>query len=333
MLKAASVGLGRWSDELAKSIQDNSDLIEIVSCYSRSSLRRSKFAKNFRTKVHESYDAVLSDSEIDAVIITTPHSLHAEHVIQAANAGKHVFVEKPFTLTKESAMKASAVCESAGVVLAVGHNRRFSAAANRIHELQANGEFGTVLHLEANFSAPSALSYTSDRWRAERIESPAGGISALGIHLIDLLCYFGGQIVHVYAQTKRRAVSVDLDDTTSVLFEFSSGATGYLGCMFACPYTSFLNIYGTNANVFTEIDADNLRIQHISKPSKPIKLEPANTLKEELEEFATACAGGKPFRVTPKQATSNVAIMEAIARSAEKNTAVEIEDEFCSAWA
>ncbi len=332
MIQAASIGLGRWSDQLAESIHGQSEAIQITSCYSRSKQSCSEFSKKFGTTIHKSYEAVLSDSTIDAVIITTPHSLHAKQVSQAAEAGKHVFVEKPFTLTVESGRKAAAKCESAGVVLAVGQNRRFSVVTKHVKILQANGDFGTLLHMEANFSIPSALAYTPDLWRVSRVESPAGGISSLGIHLIDLLCFFGGNIVRVNAQAKRRAVALDMDDTTSALFEFGSGATGYLGCMFVCPYTSFLNLYGTKANAFTELDAGNLRIQYATKPLRPITLKPTNTLRAELEEFAVACKGGKPFRVTPEQAISNVAVMEAIAASAKKRIAVDIDEEFATAW-
>ena len=331
-IKAASIGLGWWSDELAKPIHGNSHLIQIVSCYSRDKAKRLKFANRFGFGHHDSYEAVLAESTIDAVIISTPHSLHAQHVVQAAESGKHVFVEKPFTLTVESAGKATAACRSAGVVLAVGHNRRFSASATRLKELQVEGVFGTLLHLEANFSASGALAYTPDRWRANRLESPAGGIAALGIHLIDLLCYFAGSITRVSAQAKRRAVTVDMDDTTSALFQFESGATGYLGCMFACPYTSFLNVYGTNANAFAKVDADRLSAQISGKQESEIVIEPIDTLKLELEEFALSCTQGTPFRVTPEQAASNVAVMQAIALSASVGSPVEIADDFTKAW-
>ena len=101
MLRAASIGLGWWSDELATSVQGKSDKIRIATCHSRSEKRRRAFAEKFGTARHESYEAVLADPEIDAVILTTPHSLHAAHVIQASEAGKHVFVEKPFALFLE----------------------------------------------------------------------------------------------------------------------------------------------------------------------------------------------------------------------------------------
>lgn len=321
MLRAASIGLGWWSDELAGAVQGTSERVKIVTCYSRSPHKRAAFADRFGTAQHETFAAVLADSSIDAVIVTTPHSLHAEHVIAAAKAGKHVFVEKPFTLTAESGRRAAATCEAAGVVLAVGQNRRFSAAAAALKAMWELGEFGTVLHMEANFSAPGALSYTPNKWRANRVESPAGALAGLGIHMIDLLCWLAGPVRRVTAQAVRRAVTVDIDDTTSALFEFGSGPTGYLGSVFACPYTSFINVYGTEANAFAAIDADDLKVQRRDGEAQTKEITPINTLRAELEEFAAACAGGPAFRVRPTEAIHNIAVMESIATSAARNSA------------
>ena len=95
MIKAASIGLGWWSDELAKSIQGKSKKIKIVSCYSKNKKKRIDFSKKYKTNYHNSYMAILKDPKIDAVILTTPHSQHSKHAIQAIRNGKHVFVEKP----------------------------------------------------------------------------------------------------------------------------------------------------------------------------------------------------------------------------------------------
>lgn len=321
MLRAASIGLGWWSDELAGAVQGKSEALRIVTCASRSADKRAAFARKFDTGEHESYAAVLADPEVDAVILTTPHSLHAEHVEQAAAAGKHVFVEKPFTLTAESGARAAAACARVGVVLAVGQNRRFCAAGQALREMLDEGEFGTLLHLEANFSAPGALAYTPDKWRANRVESPGGALAALGVHLIDLMCWLGGPARRVAAQAKRLAVTVEIDDTTSALLEFDSGATGYLGSVFACPYTSFLNVYGTKANAFAAVDGNELRVQAPGGSPEARDIAPVDTLKAELEEFACACSGGPPFRVRPEEAIHNVAVMEAIVASAAQNAA------------
>lgn len=316
MLRAASIGLGWWSDELAKAIQDKSDKIRIASCYSRSGEKRSAFADRFGTDQHESYEAVLADPDIDAVILTTPHSLHAEHVIRAAAAGKQVFVEKPFTLTAETGRQAAAACATADVVLAVGQNRRFSAVAAELMRMLEAGAFGTVLHAEANFSGRGALNYTPDGWRARRTESPGGGIAGMGVHLIDLLCALFGPVAKVNAQAKRRAAAVDIDDTTTALFEFQSGPTGYLGTMAACPNTNSLNVYGTDANAFCLVDADQMSVQKPGGRPEPRPLAPVDTLKAELEEFADAAAGNITYRVRPDEAIHTVAVMQAMVKSA-----------------
>jgi predicted dehydrogenase len=321
MLNAASVGLGWWSDELAGAIQGKSELVRVASCFSRTPEKREAFAGKFATAQHESYEAVLADPAIDAVILTTPHSLHAEHVIAAARAGKHVFVEKPFTLTAESGRIAAAACEAAGVVLAVGHNRRFSAASRALKDMLEAGELGTLLHMETNFSAPGGLAYTTDRWRASRTESPAGGLAGLGVHMIDLAVWLGGRVRRVNAQSVRRAVPVDIDDTTSALFALESGATASLVTLMACPYTIFVNVYGTKANAFAAIDANRLEVQLPGEQPQPRALQPVETLKAELEEFALACAGRVTYRIRPQEAIHTVAVMEAITRSAAEGGA------------
>ena len=132
MIKAASVGLGWWSDELAKSIQGKSKKIKIVSCYSRNKKKRINFSKKFKTEYHNSYSSLIKDKNIDAVLLTTPHSLHAKHTIQALQNGKHVFVEKPMATKSIGAKKMLITAKKYNKTLAVGHNRRFSSVCDYI---------------------------------------------------------------------------------------------------------------------------------------------------------------------------------------------------------
>ncbi len=325
MLRAAAIGLGWWADELTQAVQGKSEKIRVTACYSRAADNRARFCQRYGAEAHETYEAVLADANIDAVLLCTPHSKHAEQVEAAARAGKHVFVEKPFTLTQESGGKAAAACANAGRILAVGQNRRFAAATGEIKRMLEAGEFGTPLHCEANFSNPRPLIYSPDGWRAKRAESPGGGIAGMGVHMIDAMTYFLGPITRVQAQAKRLAVPVDLDDTTSALFEFASGATGYLGTFTACPQTVYYNLYGTGANAFAEPDANRLKLHRAGEEAAAVVLTPVDTLLAELEEFADACAGGPAFRVRPKEAIHNVAVMQAIVASAESGAAIMID--------
>ncbi len=325
MLRAASIGMGWWSDELADAVQGKSEAIRIVTCFTRSAEKRSAFAEKYSTAMHDSYEAVLADDEVDAVLLTTPHSVHAAQVIAAARAGKHVFVEKPFTLTRASAQAAVDACAEAGVVLAVGHNRRYHSATRALKAMVEDDTLGTILHAEANFSVPSALTYPPDLWRANRVESPAGSITALGIHMIDALIYLLGPVTRVSAQAHRRAVPVDIDDTTSALFTFESGASAYLGTLFACPHTSFINIYGTGGNALAHIDGSRLTVQPAEGEAREESIEPQDTLRLELDEFAAACTGKGRFTVAPEEAVHGIAVMEAMVTAAASSEWVAVE--------
>ncbi len=320
-LRVASIGLGWWSDELAKSISAGTGSLQIAACTSRSQDKRDAFQKRFGGRTHASYEDVLGDPDIDAVLLTTPHSMHGEHVRMAARAGKHVFVEKPFTLEAADGRSAAKACKEAGVVLAVGHNRRFAAASQWLKDLVAADKLGTILHIEANFSTLGALNYTEDRWRANRVESPGGAIAACGIHMIDLLCWLAGPVESVNARAVRRAVPVDMDDTTSAIFQFAAGPTGYLGTFFASPYTTFVTVYGTKAKAHIDPDAGTGWLKPADGEIAHHTFEARDTLRLELEEFAAECRGETTFRVTPEEAIHNVEVMQAMVVSAAEGGA------------
>ena len=319
MIKAASVGLGWWSDELANSIQSKSKKIKIVSCYSRSKKKRINFSKKFKTEYHNSYNALIKDKNIDAILLTTPHSLHAKHTIQALQNGKHVFVEKPMATKYSDAKKMYLKATKYKKILAVGHNRRFSSVCDYIKKLINQKKIGKILHIDANFSASGALNYKKKFWRANRKESPGGAIAGLGIHMIDLICYFGGKVKSVQSLVKKYAVNVNIDDTTSAIFEMQNNCTANLNTIFACPYTTTFNIFATNMNIFSDVDKNKIKIVHKNGKIQKIKLKSKNTLSLELNEFADSCNNKKKYRINNTEAAHNVKIMEAIVKSSKNN--------------
>ena len=318
MIKAASIGLGWWSDELAKSIQEKSKKIKIVSCYSKNKKKRIDFSKKYKTNYHDSYMAMLKDPKIDAVILTTPHSLHSKHAIQAMQNGKHVFVEKPMATKFLDAKKMYLAAKKYKKILSVGHNRRYSSVFDFINNLNRQRKIGKILHIDSNFSAPGAMKYKKKFWRANRKESPGGAIAGLGIHMIDLMCYFGGKVKSVQSLVKKYAVKVNIDDTTSALFELKN-CTGNLTTIFACPYISTFNIFGTNMNIFSEVDKNKIKLVNKNGRIKKLNLTNKNTLFLELQEFADSCNNKNKYRIKNSEAAHNVKIMEAIVKSSKKN--------------
>ena len=324
MIKAASVGLGWWSDELAKSIQGKSNKIKIVSCYSKSKKKRIDFSKKYKTHYHDSFKAILKDPKINAIILTTPHSLHAKHAIQALRHGKHVFVEKPMATKYLDAKKMYLTAKKYKKTLSVGHNRRYSSVSDFINNLNRQKKIGKILHIDSNFSASGALNYKKKFWRASRKESPGGAIAGLGIHMIDLMCFFGGQVKSVQSLVKKYAVKVNIDDTTSALFELNKNCTGNLTTIFACPYTTTFNVFGTNMNIFSDIDKNKIKIVNKNGKIQKLNLINKNTLFLELQEFADSCNKKKNYRVKNSEAAHNVKVMEAIVKSSKINKKVFI---------
>ena len=325
MIKAASVGLGWWSDELANAVQNKSKKIKIVSCYSRSKKKRINFSKKFKTEYHNSYSALIKDKNIDAVLLTTPHSLHSKHTIQALQNGKHVFVEKPMATKSIGAKKMLITAKKYNKTLAVGHNRRFSSVFNYLKKLNNQKKIGKILHIDANFSASGALNYKKNFWRANRKESPGGAIAGLGIHMIDLMCFFGGKIKSVQSLVKRYAINVNMDDTTSAIFEFNNKCTGNLTSIFACPYISTFNVYGTKINIFSQIDGNKITIVNKNGKVKNLNLINHDTLFIELQEFADTCMNKKKYRIKNKEAVHNVEVMEAIVKSSNRKKMIYIK--------
>jgi len=203
--------------------------------------------------------------------------------------------------------------------LSVGHNRRYSSVSDFINNLNRQKKIGKILHLDSNFSASGALNYKKKFWRANRKESPGGAIAGLGIHMIDLMCFFGGQIKTVQSLVKKYAVKVNIDDTTSALFEFKKNCTGNLTTIFACPYTTTFNIFGTNMNIFSDVDKNKIKIVNKNGKVQKINLKNKNTLFLELQEFAKNCKNKKNYKIKNSEAAHNVKIMEAIVKSSKIN--------------
>src|ERR1700733_11761368 len=149
MLRFVYVGTGWWGMELAKNSVPLKDVIEIAGCCTLSEKEAETFTKNFGGTFYRSYDEVLDDPTVDAVLLATPHSTHWTQIIAAAAVNKNVFVEKPLALTVETGAQAIKACEEAGVTLGIGHNRRYSQVARRMKELVDSGACGKILHAEA----------------------------------------------------------------------------------------------------------------------------------------------------------------------------------------
>jgi predicted dehydrogenase len=325
-VRVAAVGVGGWGRALADAAGRGTDLA-IVACTSRSADNRAAFATARGCRDLTSLDAVLADPDVEGVLITTPHSVHAEQVVAAARAGKHVFVDKPFTLSVADAWRATEACRRAGVVLAVGHQRRRQPANRALKRLVDDGALGRVAQVEGNFSVNIGFTLKPGMWRAVRAETPGGAMTNLGIHHVDTFQYLLGPIARVMALSRRVALTgVEIDDTTSIIFEFAAGSLGYLGTSWVhANRTAFITLHGTEAQAWSEADGSRLLVAR-RKDAAPaaMSLPPVDPLVEELAEFARCVRDGTKPEVGGEEATAAIAVLEAIVESAESGRAVDV---------
>jgi len=325
MLRAAIYGLGRWGNRLVESVQA-SEKIRFVKGISRDPAKHKEFSQKSGIKVVSSYGRVLKDPEIDAVVLATPHSLHMKQIMQAAKAGKHIFVEKPLSLTRKTAEKAVDACRTAGVTLGVGFNRRHAPSFLEMMNRIRAGQIGKVLHIEAAHSGPTGYSLKPGNWRSTRAEAPGGGMTARGVHTLDAMIQIAGLVTSVYAFSDNRNLpeGVDMDDTTSLLVKFASGATGYLSTVFVTAELYRVHVFGTKGWLELRGDAD-LTFRGIEGGPEKIALTAADKEKAELEAFADAVAAKTPFAVPPEEAINGAAVLEAIVASSKKGKPVQIK--------
>lgn len=329
MIKAGVAGLGRWGQNLVRSVQGTSETISFTAGAVRHPDKVADFASEQGLELFDSYEAMLADGDIDAVVLATPHSLHTGQMLAAAAAGKHIYSEKPFTMRKEEAERVIAAANDAGVQIAVGHNRRFHPAMGELRSRLAAGALGTVLHVEAFESIPGGLLFPPGNWHLTRQEWPAAGMTPLGIHLIDGMVDLFGAVASVYCQSVRRVIEADVDDTSSVLLRFDSGMTGYICTIVVARPELRFAVHGTDASaVISARSYATLEILPFEGEPETIRYGDfdieADALTAELEAFAGAIEGRAPYPIPHDQIIHVVAVLEAIVESAETKAPVEV---------
>ena len=321
MIRAAIVGVGRWGQNLVECTQDRTDKLRFTTAVARTPERAAPFASRYGLTLVSDYAKALGDPHVDAVVLATPHTQHAEQVIAAARAGKHVFVDKPFALTRASAEAAATACADARRVLAVGFNWRYQPALQEIKRMLGDGRLGRLLHIEGNFNGPSVYRFPKEHWRQQREEGPAGGMTGRGVHVVDAMLYLAGHVESVFAQSARLTLDYGLDDTTSMLFRFKGGSSGYLGTVIATAEGWRMPVFGATGwatvGSIPHLHTWSLTTCMVNAQPTVIDYPQGSSERSELEGFADAIEGRAPYACPPDDAVHGVAVLEAIIRSAQ----------------
>ena len=326
MVRAAIVGLGRWGRSLVTSVQGKSEDLTFVLAHTRTPAAAQAFCAEQDITLVDGYDVILADRSIDAVVLATPHSQHAEQVERAAAAGKHIFVEKPIALTRESAEAAVAAARKAGVVLAVGFTRRFHPSIGEVRARLGDGRLGTLVAMTGEHTTSTGAFIPPENWRADPDESPAGALTAVGVHLLDHMIEFAGRVREVACATQRYGAG-PADDVTTILLRFVGGATGTIFCSVATATNFHFTVYGTRG--LAEVSRPNLqRFRFVpgsaTPPTGPVVAPPGeiveypgfDMLQAELTAFARCVHEKTTYPVALDDVLHGMAVFDAVVRSA-----------------
>ena len=333
-IRAAIVGLGRWGRALVTSMQGKSAELCFVRGHTRTRASAQNFCRAHGIPLVDSYEQILADPEIDAVVLATPHSLHESQIVAAAAAGKHIHVEKPITLDRATADRAIAAARNAGVVLAVGYCRRFHPSVVEVRQRLAQGWLGRVVAMVAQHTTSTAQFIAPDNWRAAPEEAPGGALTAVGVHALDHMIEFAGRVRDVRCVTAR-TIPGPSDDTTTVMLRFESGATGLIFCSVATATNFSFTLYGSKG--LAEISRPNLEaLRFVSTSDAPptgAVLAPPDErhehagfdmLSAELTAFARAIRERKPYPVPIEDVLHGMSVFDALVQAARSNQIVKV---------
>jgi predicted dehydrogenase len=273
------------------------------------------FCAEHQLALTDNLNDVLLDRAIDAVLLATPHSLHMDQVIVCAAAGKQVFCEKPLALRRDHAMRMFGACRDAGVVLAVGHNRRFWPSMQALREIVTSGELGSILHIEGHNSNENSEKITAG-WRLLPEESPGGGLTGAGMHVLDGFVSLLGPIRQVYARFNSRDAGPPPRDSSVLAIDFESGVTGTLATVRATPFYWRVHVFGTGGSAEV-LDETTLVLRKSGSAPNTINYPRIDVLAAELNAFADVVERKRPFPARETEVLATLSAFEAALESME----------------
>jgi predicted dehydrogenase len=329
-LRVAALGMGWWSDVLADAIKRSSRL-QIVACFTRSEEKRAAFAAKYGCRAAASYEEILGDPSVEAIVNTTPNNVHLETTEAAARAGKHVFLDKPIANTVREAQAIAEVCRNAGVVLALGYQRRRETHFRWIKSEIDAGRFGKLVQAECNISRDRLGRFDLTSWRYTAAGMPGGVMLQIGIHYVDVLEFLMGPVKAVSARLSQLVLPGDNPDVANMILEHESGALSNLTASYASASEYYMmNVYGKEASAYYDLFSGLRHLKRGETAARAVPTEQSDTIREELEEFAHCVRTGTKPETDGDWAARNLAVIKAGVRSAREGRTVEVAEVLAS---
>jgi phthalate 4,5-cis-dihydrodiol dehydrogenase len=327
MYGAAIIGLGRVSRGHARALQSAKGARLVAACDIQPD-RVERFTAEFGCAGETDVDRLLSRSDVDIVLIALPHGLHEEGVRKAAQAGKHIMVEKPMAMEVDACDRMIAVSREARVQLFIAHTERFIAATRTAKGILDSGQVGTPVMATDVWYQPFRRE-TRQPWMLDR--SRGGGfLQMAGSHMIDRLVYLLDSPVRSVRASVRTAYHPDIkcDDAVLAFLELRNGT----------PCTLATVSYRDNADSGVEahgmellctdgmVKVDQRRRVYVSRNGQyeEVPVERDNAVALEWDLFTEGLRQGAPPPVSLEHARHVVAVMEACEASSATGKTVEV---------
>jgi predicted dehydrogenase len=253
--------------------------------------------------------------------------VHLPTTRAAAAAGKHVFLDKPIANNVTEGRAITEVCKKAGVVLAMGYQRRRESHFRFVKKQIEAGHFGKMVNAEANISRDRLGKIDLNSWRYQAAGMPGGVMLQIGIHYTDVLTYLMGPIKAVRGQFAQLVLPGDNPDVASLILEHENGALSTLNASYASASEYYLmNIYGKDASAYYDMHGGLRLLKRGEDKPSPVTVPKNDTFVEELEEFAAAVRGGPKPEVGGEYATESLAVVRAGILSAREGRKVEVAE-------
>ena len=319
----ALIGLGWWGRKMLDVLQACPDEIVVRRAVEPNAETVRDLCKERGIALSADLESALNDTDIDAVVLATPHSLHGEQIASAVRAGKHVFCEKPLAMTRADAGRAIELCRAADLVLGMGHERRWEPPIADLLSKADSGGLGRIHQIEANFSHDRFLLLDRDNWRLKADQAPAAGMTATGIHLLDLSVRLLGPAESVLCICEQLSSDLPQGDTVAAYVRFAGGGTSYVSASLANPFISRFCVFGSKGWIDirdkAHVEAPDGWIVTSGMAGKPIEIRDvphAEPVKDNLVDFARAVRGEQTYPITGEQLVENIALLEAVFKSA-----------------
>ena len=325
-LSVGVIGAGGIAQSHIGAIEEN-DNIRLVAVMDVDSERAEAVANRYSAKAYTTLEPLLDNPAVEAVHVCTPHNLHADQVVAAAQAGKHVIVEKPMALTLADCDRMIAACEEAGKILMVGQVMRYYPVNRKIKQVIADGEIGNVGHLvrrRYSYFHPAPSGSGGRHWY---LDLEIGGNCVLycfGPHEYDILhWYLDSPVTQVYAQgTESTELYRGQKDSYTAMLTHANGAVSVLSQSVVC-HSGAHDQYIVGSKGSMMLSGNTLLVN-----GKAVEVEGTTGagMSNQIREFATCCLEGTEPDASGQSVRHSMAIIEAVKQGAEQNTPVDMSE-------